>query len=749
MTIPTEGRRGLTKEGSESETQSAESQQTISMSKDPLDDDKATATSHRRSKSKQKNANDRTRASEGSRNKGAAPSSQENRANTNEGTTTSDRISPDSDDETHQEKFNRVQRAREAYISLPPGEMMKARGEKLLVIQPGSQVLRIGLAGDPDFVEVPNCIAHRKKTSKSGDRPRKRQRGVSSSRGGPAVGGESERDRQKDESARRAGCSQIESLLSFGKDGTGSAFMEQPELTLMKDEPKSKEKLESNPEEVTTLFGEKALEGAKSGEFDLYFCMHNGHLHDHVTPVNILKRHLHDIWWWVICTHLKITKVDLASYSCVLLVSSVMHKREIRDMVDVVLRDLGMQEIAIHRDSVASMFTHGCQVACVANVDTHFTSIVCIEDGTCMPNSKIILPYGRWDILDLTRSLLEKHDCWPYGKEGQLESKGFDESDKDEHWIRTTGTGFTCVDEFKALGEIFTKCCKYVPVDDENATASKAQSSKMGKKEGRSVTLTTRKKDPTGGKREEEKKEKEVEHSEKTYKLVTGYTSLVAPMALYIPQAFGLSKFEKARRKLDHVPMTNLEDSVDGFMLDAVVSKDPSSSVLKSKRLKHQLAGKVACGGEEAQEEEGEEDDEEEEKEKEEAAVLGIDQAIVKSILSTNRPDLKNRLFQNIVLVGDFTCELPGCIDVLETRLLRCLPEQEDEVNTVNVVQPKVGHLRETIFRGGALLGVLDWVQENWIQRKEWTHGGVHVGSGKKLSRINKLSLQMLWNGVY
>ena len=90
------------------------------------------------------------------------------------------------------------------------------------------------------------------------------------------------------------------------------------------------------------------------------------------------------------------------------------------------------------------------------------------------------------------------------------------------------------------------------------------------------------------------------------------------------------------------------------------------------------------------------------------------------------------------------------------------MPEEQPEVNTtntntntntntstVNVVHPKVGDPRETIFRGGALLGVLDWVQENWIQRKEWVAGGVHVGGAKKLSRINKLSLQLLWNGVY
>ena len=99
-------------------------------------------------------------------------------------------------------------------------------------------------------------------------------------------------------------------------------------------------------------------------------------------------------------------------------------------------------------------------------------------------------------------------------------------------------------------------------------------------------------------------------------------------------------------------------------------------------------------------------------------------------------------------LVGDLSCEVRGCIDTLEARVLARIPQSESTINTVNVAKPKVSS-GESVFRGGALLGILDFLQENWIQRKEWLSGGTHPGQAKRLTRMNKLSLQTLWHGAY
>mmetsp|Transcript_5506 Transcript_5506/g.14236 ORF Transcript_5506/g.14236 Transcript_5506/m.14236 type:complete len:87 (+) Transcript_5506:27-287(+) len=86
---------------------------------------------------------------------------------------------------------------------------------------------------------------------------------------------------------------------------------------------------------------------------------------------------------------------------------------------------------------------------------------------------------------------------------------------------------------------------------------------------------------------------------------------------------------------------------------------------------------------------------------------------------------------------------------MVESRVLGCIPQREAlGVQAVHVVPPKVPP-SATIFRGGVLMGLLDFVQENWVQRREWASGGVNVGAPKGFNRMNKLSLQLLWHGAY
>lgn len=723
----------------ESETRSVESQQTISMSTDQHDGtaaengrggtDEATFVGDSAPSAKRKSHKVRRRKSHGL----ASAAALDDRTVTSLRATTSSRVDQESDDETHQELFNRVQKAQEIYRSIPPRDMVRVRGEKIIVIQPGSQVLRLGIAGTPDFVEVPNCVAYRRRKSKEKVPSKKKRRGRGK-RGpvestdhkmndtdteGEEVSTELELNVDVDETAATAGCRDIETLLGFTRDAA-SGEMSKPTgcsaLTFPVAEGESEQESEQDLDwdsEETILFGDRALAGARSGEFDLHFCIHNGHLHQHGTAENRSKQRLFDIWWWAISTKLGVERKDLASYSCVLVVSQVTYKREVRDMVDVVLRDLGMDEVAIHTDSVASLFTHGCQVACVANVDTHFTSVVCIEDGTCIPGSTIILPYGRWDVLNLMRSLLEGHGCWPFGK-----GKGKGDNARKKKRTKNAKEEAVCdsINAFKALGDIFSKCCKFVADGEGNSSPSFDPENTESGNHHPMLTLSVRgsASEGTAGK----------------CVLRAGYEPLLAPMALYVPSAFGLTRAERERRRLQHVT-TSYEDDLDSFMIDSVIS-NPGHAMKKTVTKQHSEHRSVPWI--------------------EEERVLPVDKAIVKSILDStkNRPELRNRLFQNLVLVGDFTCEVPGCADMLERRVSKLAPQQEDSaVEAVKVLRPKVEG-RETIYRGGALLGLLDFVQENWIQRKEWLSGGVNTGAdAKKLTRMNKFTLQMLWNGAY
>ncbi|GFY84967.1 hypothetical protein Acr_03g0017410 [Actinidia rufa] len=35
-------------------------------------------------------------------------------------------------------------------------------------------------------------------------------------------------------------------------------------------------------------------------------------------------------------------------------------------------------------------------------------------------------------------------------------------------------------------------------------------------------------------------------------------------------------------------------------------------------------------------------------------------------------------------------------------------------------------------WKGGAILGVLDYGRDAWIHREDWIRNGIHIGSGRK-----------------
>ncbi|QDZ18570.1 actin-related protein 8 [Chloropicon primus] len=616
-------------------------------------------------------------------------------------------------DETHSALYAKAQKSSEYYRAMTVPDMVAERGEKIIVIHPGSQTLRIGVASTPDqMVEVPNCVAYRRKEGAGA--------------GGSGGGRGAKRRRlgeDGDSTLADVGRRTIETVLGLSRASRKSGkVVEEPYLKNRKGE--SVEDFQSQGKAF--LAGSEALEAAKGGGYDLHFCICAGHLHLHDEERargTSLKERCSDIWSWAIEDRLKIDRKDLPSYSCVLVVSSVMDKREARDLVDVVLRDLEMKEVAVHDEAVAAIFTHACPIACVVNVDTEVTTVQCMEDGMCLSSSKLVLPYGRWDVFRMIKSSLAKHGCWPWSSEGGQRANGCGGVEEPQGY---RGLGGNSVAEFEALDRIYSECCKYETEEEVRANGGPGSNGVGNAESSPRVTNRTnvvlRLGQGSGG--------------SQSVEVGLGSERFIAPMGLYFPKAFGLSAEEKSRRCEDHTATSADQsspfgDSVDELMFEALVQREDRflTASKKMQRPEHKLSLEMS---------------------KPSTELPGIDSAIVASILGQEKPELKARLFQNIVLVGDGTCDLPGCVDMLESRVLAGIPHNETTVNTVNVAKPKVSP-SESIFKGGALLGILDYIQENWIQRKEWVNGGIHAGTSetKRLYRLNKLTLQTLWHGVY
>lgn len=108
---------------------------------------------------------------------------------------------------------------------------------------------------------------------------------------------------------------------------------------------------------------------------------------------------------------------------------------------------------------------------------------------------------------------------------------------------------------------------------------------------------------------------------------------------------------------------------------------------------------------------------------------IGLAEAISKSILSTGRIDLQRKLFCSMQLIGGVALTT-GLISAVEERVLHAIPSNE-AIDTVEVLQSRTNP-SFVAWRGGAILGVIDFVRDAWIHREDWIQNGIHIGGVRK-----------------
>ncbi|KAJ6890486.1 hypothetical protein NC651_024097 [Populus alba x Populus x berolinensis] len=108
---------------------------------------------------------------------------------------------------------------------------------------------------------------------------------------------------------------------------------------------------------------------------------------------------------------------------------------------------------------------------------------------------------------------------------------------------------------------------------------------------------------------------------------------------------------------------------------------------------------------------------------------VGLAEAITSSILSTGRIDLQRKLFCSIQLIGGEALTA-GFIPAVEERVLHAIPSNE-AIDTVEVLQSRTNPTSVS-WKGGAILGVLDFGRDAWIYREDWIRNGIHIQSGRK-----------------
>ncbi|MCO5552041.1 hypothetical protein L7F22_005551 [Adiantum nelumboides] len=129
-------------------------------------------------------------------------------------------------------------------------------------------------------------------------------------------------------------------------------------------------------------------------------------------------------------------------------------------------------------------------------------------------------------------------------------------------------------------------------------------------------------------------------------------------------------------------------------------------------------------------------------KSKTEENVIGLGEAIVNSILLSGRIDIQKKLFSSIQLAGG-SAMISGLIDAVEERVLQAIPVHES-IDTVEVLPPRM-ETGMIGWKGGAIVAVLDFTRDTWVQREDWVGGGLRVGSGRKYKDSFFLQTHTFW----
>lgn len=195
------------------------------------------------------------------------------------------------------------------------------------------------------------------------------------------------------------------------------------------------------------LGGQQALTISSDEPYKLFWPIQNGQLnHQEYSSPAILRSDLETIWATAVEEQLKIQRKDIQvgfprdiinldlvcsfpnprpfffffflvyffqDYFAVLIVPDAFVHRDVKAMVEVLLKDLGFKSVIIHQASVAAVLGAGLTSACVVDVGSQKISVACVDDGLSLPRSRQMQCIGGDDITILWHNLL-KESSFPF-----------------------------------------------------------------------------------------------------------------------------------------------------------------------------------------------------------------------------------------------------------------------------------------------------------------------------------------------
>ncbi|XP_010274818.1 PREDICTED: actin-related protein 9 [Nelumbo nucifera] len=578
--------------------------------------------------------------------------------------------------------------------SVVPSQLIAERGANLVVINPGSANIRIGLAQQQFPYNIPHCIA---RYTNSANREPKRnvQDQMLNSEILPAQHLEREKaydmiasllkipfldeevannsfprktvrvDGYNPQSSRKDSTFSWTNVME--KIPSSSMAVEGSENEGVKDQPL--DQAEGNQPESDDgkepslsqykfrefICGEEALKISPTEPYCLHRPIRRGHFNvSQHYPMQQVLEDLYVIWDWILNEKLHIPQAERNMYSAIIVVPETFDNREIKEMLSIVLRDLRFSSAVVHQEGLAAAFGNGLSTVCVVNIGAQVTSIICIEDGVALPTTGVTLPFGGEDISRCLLWIQQHHQTWP--------------SISTDPLVKPI--------DLLMLNKLKESYCQV----------------KEGELDAVAVVHSYEGGMPPGA------------HKTRLNALN------VPPMGLFYPLLLVQDEYPPPPRSWFHDYEDMLEDT---WHIDFARRSDMSEGLYLGVNGGMPMWDNYPVFPTRLKKEDN----------------LGLAEAITSSILSTGRIDLQRKLFCSIQLIGGVALT-SGLVPAVEERVLHAIPSNE-AIDTVEVLQPRTDPTFVS-WKGGAILGILDFGRDAWIHREDWICSGVHIGSGRK-----------------
>ncbi|PVV04546.1 hypothetical protein BB560_000950 [Smittium megazygosporum] len=677
-------------------------------------------------------------------------------------------------------------------------------GNNVIVIHPGSNTLRVGFASDPVPKSIPHVIARRIRKSILDLEPNENSVDTYESRKQETADKsiinqkvdqetkvldiQSSKDTNANENSRETGVSskisrsisqqdaEDEELVCRIIDSLYEDLKARQRETKRKPVPNSLSQIisynkSSKPEiiqdhndpykvdwidpEANTdkqpcevYYGEEALKLINCDKYMIRRPLVRGSFNteDYTTIEDVLGD-MTDLWTYALEETLGVSQKELKNYYVVLAIPDIFTKSHVESMIRLLLEYMGFGAIIVHQSSVLVTLGAGISNACVIDVGAQKTSISCVEDGYCLPDTRLNIKYGGDDISKFLADLLVR-DLFPY-HELDL-NRHYDmnliNDIKEKHvTLNLSDVNIRVYDffvrapfratekySFKVYDEMYlAPWCLFYPelvtvyskFPDWKNSYINLLSSTLGDEtsehSNENITMTQFGKLPStdeviiielpakdgddSAKNHDTQntidgassllKTQLAQEKEKT-KLISGDASTPLPSLMATP----LSKSTNA--SIPGTPILQREEKIIVEVLPESQSEGPKIQKIINRVYHESDVDKL----------------------------MPLDKAIVHSIAHSGGMDKVKKFYTSIVLVGGGISFISGINELLKERLARCSKEIYAENETVDRIDtfpsPRDLDPRLLVWKGGAVLSRLDVAKETWISEAEWRQMG-------------------------